>query len=120
MYYSLAIIVGAASWGMLFKTKESAEAARHQVRQQIDLIEIADDYGQEATIMGNPQRSVVLEDMDISKLGHCVRALHQQHVQIEAQKMAESDQKIRAARYQSGPAMLTPMGPTPNGGFRSS
>ena len=55
----------------------------------------------------------MLENLDVSKQAHIARSLHQQRIQAEFQKAAESDPVIRTAMR--GPAVLSPMGNSFNG-----
>jgi hypothetical protein len=55
----------------------------------------------------------MLEDTNKSALAHVERSLHHARVQVETQKRAQTDPKLRAGH--AGPAVLTPMGA--NGGM---
>lgn len=124
--FSLTISFGPAAtmWTLMWRDKEKAEAAWNAValaKASETVLNLTDEFGQEAVIEIATVHGVMLEDMEQSKLAHIERAMHQQRMQVKAQEMAQSDPVLRAARFQQGPAVLTPGMPGMpgmNGGFR--
>jgi len=108
--YCLTICFGpaATTWALMFKTKESAEAAL--AREWTDsghTIEVIDDFEQNITIKTDAVHAIMYEDLSLSKLAHIERALHQARMQAEGQKMAQTDPAlVHAAR---GPNIISPM-----------
>jgi hypothetical protein len=92
----------------VYKTKAGAVAALGAYKTAMqDTFEITDDFGQYAVFKLEGISSVVMEDCSLSRQAHIERSLHQQRMQYDAQKAAESDPTIRAAMR--GPAVLSPM-----------
>lgn len=121
--YSISVIVGSTAWALMYKTPEHAEEARTALRALWDQpvitmggvpptssILVTDDFGQELAVDAKSLCGWLFEDMDQSKLAHCERILHQQRLQIHAQKMGQADQTIRTAQMMNGPAMIDPIG----------
>ena len=50
----------------------------------------------------------MFEDLDQSKLANIELFLHQQRVQVAAQKAAQSDPGLKASSLMNGPSVLTP------------
>jgi hypothetical protein len=93
----------------VYKTKDAAEEVLSAYNtESTGNFEIQDDFGQFAIFKLANISVFVVEDCDLSKRAHIDRSLHQQRMQFEAQKAAESDPAIRAAMR--GPAMIAPMG----------
>ena len=122
--FSITITYGHSERNLLFKTKESFEAARAKVmapnvaefdRERLHLI---DDYGMECIVQRASIHGAMFEDMDHTKLAHVERGLHQARLQIAADKAGMSDPGIAAAMRgrMGGPAVLAPT--MPNGAFR--
>lgn len=110
--YALTIAFGqpAVIWQLMFKTKEAADKAFETSALANDkniVATIADDFGQIAQVRVADITGRMLEDMTESAQAHIARALHQQRMQAQAQKAAESDPQIRAAMR--GPAVLSPV-----------
>jgi hypothetical protein len=108
--FSITISFGnpATMWTLMWRDKEKAIAAIKQFSTVEDSLIVSDDFGQEAHIKRADIHGVMLEDMELSKLAHIERALHQARVQAQGQQAAENDQVLRAQRARSGPAVLTP------------
>jgi len=117
--HSLSIAVGPTVWRLLFKTPEAAAAVTDTLTaglaQDIDLISLADDFGQTMVVAHGSFCGLMLEDLDASKLGNLAFNLHQAHMQVDWQSTARADPKLRAAATMQGPAVINPMGP--NGRF---
>lgn len=101
-----------AMWQFVFKTEEAATAAWQQLGNDTQVV-IVDDFGQTGNFDSKHINGRMLENLDVSKQAHIARSLHQQRIQAEFQKAAESDPVIRTAMR--GPAVLSPMGNSFNG-----
>lgn len=101
-----------AMWQFVFKTEEAATVAWQQLGNETEVV-IVDDFGQTGNFDPKHISGRMLENLDISKQAHIARSLHQQRLQAEFQKAAESDPVIRTAMR--GPAVLSPMGMPFNG-----
>ena len=101
-----------AMWQFVFKTEEAATGAWQQLGNKTEVV-IVDDFGQTGNFDSKHINGRMLENLDISKHAHIARSLHQQRLQAEFQKAAESDPVIRTAMR--GPAVLSPMGMPFNG-----
>lgn len=125
--FSLTIFIGNGMWALLYKNEEKAvrdfalfNSPPINIDPSVKLeilpftIDLIDDFGHHVRVRATSIHGAVLEDLEVSKLAHCERALHQQRTQLQAQKMSEADQTIRTARAANGPAIITPMG---NGGY---
>ena len=108
--FSLTIAFGPANitWTLMFRTEDSAVAASVNMHDKSDRVSINDDFGQSLNVERNTIHGWMSEDMNLSKLAHIERALHQARTQAEGQTMAESDNTLRAARARQGSAILTP------------
>lgn len=114
--YALTVCFGPSgmSWRLLFKTKESADAAKNYL--SIDSggalrhVTVNDDFGQNARIEAKSIHGWMLEDLDLSKVGTQEFMLHQERMKVSIQRAAEADPTLRTARMTQGPAMLNPMG----------
>jgi hypothetical protein len=91
----------------VFKNKENADIAWNAYVAGTGVFNITDDFGQIGKFKLENISCLVIEDCDLSKRAHVERSLHQQRMQFEAQKAAESDPAIRAAMR--GPAVLSPV-----------
>lgn len=133
--FSLSIALGSGMWALLYRTEEKAREAVQKLGTlaQAPLaasggsptmfgvgnhsVDLTDDFGQELTVMRSGLSGFILENMKLSKAAYCERVLHQQHIQIEAQKLAAADATIRTHRQmQGGPPVFDPTGL--NGGYR--
>ena len=109
--FSLTVSFGpgpATMWTLMFRTEDSAIAASAIMHDKSDRININDDFGQSLNVERNTVHGWMSEDMNLSKLAHVERALHQARMQAEGQMAAESDHVLRAARARQGSAILTP------------
>lgn len=126
--FSITITFGASPvpWTLLYKTKETFDAAREKCRAtkatsfEGDELQLADDFGQECQVKRASIHGVLCEDLEQSKLATVERGLHQVRTQIAADKagMAAPDIAAHMRTRQmgrGGPAMLD-LGP--NGAFR--
>lgn len=107
--FSLTISFGPAAtmWTLMWRDKEKAEAAYAQLTRGQG-ITAADEFGQTANISASEIHGAMLEDMELSKLAHIERALHQARMQAQGQQAAESDAVLRTQRFKQGPAVLVP------------
>ncbi len=110
--FSLTIAFGngpATMWTLMWRDKEKADEAfaRAQDHEPSSLI-LTDEFGQCCDIERAGICGVMLEDMELSKLAHIERALHQARTQAQGQQAAENDNVLRTQRSRSGPAVLTP------------
>jgi hypothetical protein len=109
--HALNIAVGSLSfsWQFLFREKEKAQKFYDQMSHSpSQSLSIADDFGQAAII--HPPFNAMLENLDESRLAHVEMALHRTRIQVQAQKQAQSDPVLRAARPGAGPGVITPAG----------
>ena len=111
--YSLTISFGSGAsstmWTLMWRDEKIAREAFIEAYAPHDtLLHLKDEFGQVAVIKRENITGIMLEDMNLSKLAHIERALHQARVQAEGQTMAESDHVLRAARARQGSAILTP------------
>lgn len=111
--FSLTIVFGPGptAWQLLFKTQEMARAATKLIYEKTtDAVE--DDFGHTCIVSGEIH-GLVLEDLEVSKMGHIELALHQARTQAKAHMMGNADPALKAAGLmnpsQGGPAMLSPM-----------
>jgi hypothetical protein len=106
--WTIACVVGPASFALLFKTEENAAKAIKICNAGIkgELAQITDDFGQQ--LVTYQLQGYLAEDLEQSKLARVEFALHQQRTQLLAQKAAENDTVIRTSRMMQGPAVLDP------------
>jgi hypothetical protein len=108
--YLITIAVAPVAWPLMFQTKEKAEAAFALLdNAALDMIGIADDFGQIVRIKRSNIGAVMFEDMDQSRNAHIERALHEGRLRANLQTRAKADPVLRHAQM-SGPAMISPMG----------
>lgn len=113
--HALSIVIGLASWRLLYKTPEKAEEhfnfttpdKTHEFNPT-EWIQLIDDFGQRAKLRRDQISAVMLEDLNESKLGTIEYNIHSQLVQREFQKRAESDPRLRAPHVNS-PSIISPM-----------
>jgi hypothetical protein len=110
--WTIACIVGPASFALLFKSEESAKAAQRVCEIGISgqAAQVEDDFGQLLAWHEGDLKGYLMEDLEQSKLARVEFALHQQRTTILAQKAAESDTIIRNHKRMQGPASFDPMG----------
>jgi hypothetical protein len=124
--HCLTIHIGQLVWTMLYRDRANAEAAEllisntfarnagEQTPEHGIQITIDDDFGQEAHVMSKSLHGWMLEDLDLSKLAHIEKGIHNAHTQADYAKRAQSDPALRVSSHQ-GPAIFSPSG---NGVFR--
>jgi len=115
------ITIGCAPLALqfVFKNKETADAAwlattPGALRVANTLITITDDFGQVGEFSQSAISCRVIEDCDLSKRAHVERSLHQQRMQTDFQRAAESDPHLRAG-MRGGPSVITPFMPNGRG-----
>ena len=110
--FCINVAIGNLCWRLLYKDEDTAkgvfEALQHPNHEAGSLIK--DDFGQTAVIKAGNVSAFMLEDMDKAKMANVELFLHQQRVQVMAQKAAQSDPGLRAASMMNGPRVLDPMG----------
>ena len=111
---------GPTMWTLMWrdetKAKEAADKLRHGVDGRYNTIgginpqyaALEDEFGQQADVKFSEIHGFMFEDMELSKLAHIERALHQARTQAQGQQAAENDQVLRVQRARSGPAVLMP------------
>lgn len=107
----ITIAFGAAplAWQFVFKTEESAQKVWTEQVMKAGRVSITDDFGQTGVFDTNNISGRMIENLDLSKQAHVARSLHQQKMQAEFQKAAESDPTIRSA-IRASPAVIQPFG----------
>ena len=124
--FAMTIVFGSSPvpWTLLFKDEGQYNSAKStfQMCGKGSVVQLSDDYGQQAVINRDDIHGVLFEDLSKSKLALIERALHQDRVNIEANNMRKADPAImNAMREQAGqraPGVITPFGLGPNGAFR--
>ena len=106
--YAVNIALGTTVWRLLFKTEENARATFEKLKDHLNEMKVADDFGQELVINPGCVSGLMFEDLDQSKLANIELFLHQQRVQVAAQKAAQSDPGLKASSLMNGPSVLTP------------
>jgi hypothetical protein len=122
--FSLTVVFGASGnpWVLLYKTKESLEAAMANYRadktttfESSDFTAM-DDFGSAISIKRSSIHGIMAEDMDLSKMNAIERGLHHARAQAQAEQRAAADPVLKAASmHRGGNAMLSPGF---NGAFR--
>ena len=115
--FSLNISLGNLSWRLLYKNKETAEAAiedygraQHNYGAGITHHWIhSDDFGQTINLDLRCNPSSMLEDLDKTKLAHIELMLHAERTKVLFTKMAQSDPGLRASNMMTTP-ILNPVG----------
>jgi len=110
------IALGNTVWRLLYKDEEKAKAdftlLEHAKLGKEPCRRITDDFGQEFS-GGDYIVGLMFEDLDKAKMANVELFLHQQRVNVMAQKAAQGDPGLRAASMMNGPRMLDPMGALP-------
>ena len=114
--YAVNIALGTTVWRLLFKTEEKAREAFAFVQNPLPstsslknaAFKVEDDYGQTMGWTEGAIAAMMFEDLDQSKLANIELFLHQQRVQVAAQKAAQSDPGLKASSLMNGPSVLTP------------
>ena len=106
------IALGSTVWRLLFKDAAKAQAAFQLTwnRNVGDITAIEDDFGQVCNFPAAECIGSMFEDLDKAKMANVELFLHQQRVQVLAQKAAQSDPGLRAASMMNSPRVLDPMG----------
>jgi hypothetical protein len=113
--HCLTIHVGELVWSMLYKDEKRAmlaEALLTNNHRPLNIAEpgsqivITDDFGQEAHVLPKSLHGWMLEDLDLSKLAHIEKGIHNAHTQADYNKRAQSDPALRAGAQ--GPAIFSP------------
>lgn len=90
-------------WTLMFKTKESAQAAWDAAPDpNTNVRQLADDFGQIAAFEHRNIAGVLFEDLDQSKMAHIERSLHVERVKVAAQRAAQSDPVLKTAMMTRG------------------
>lgn len=108
--YSLTIsfgMNGQMPWVFLYKTEETAKQAA-QSKTNTAWWHVTDDFGQEGQFRVTDIHGILLENLELSKMAHVERGLHNLRTQIKADQMADADPTVKTARMRQGAAMLTP------------
>ena len=107
--FAVNIALGNTVWRLLFKEEKTAKLAFNHIHDKGMYPQtIFDDFGQMFTSSFDKLNGVMFEDLDQSKLANIELFLHQQRVQVAAQKAAQSDPGLRASAAMGGPSVLTP------------
>jgi hypothetical protein len=102
-------------WTLMFRTEEKAVETFKLLHENMGGIAVADDFGQTIFAERANILSMLLENVEQSKLAHVERGLHEQRIRAAiVTRMAADPTLRRGAGGGSGPAMLTPI---PGGGF---
>lgn len=114
--FSMTVAFGSTGASLLFKTKETFEAAKEKLRAskatsfEGDELHLADDFGMEIMVKRTSVHGATFEDMEQTKLGHVERGLHQFRTQMAADKAGTAAPDI--AQYLrgrgAGPAVISP------------
>lgn len=102
-------------WRLLFKdearaVEASAELTAAWEHNDGSLFSINDEFGQTMRLRADKIVGVMTEDLDKAKMANVELFLHQQRVQVMAQKAAQTDPGLRASAMMNGPRVLDPMG----------
>lgn len=114
--FAVNISLGNTVWRLLYKNEEKAKAdftlLEHAKLGKEPARRVTDDFGQEFS-GGDEIAALMFEDLDKAKMANVELFLHQQRVQVMAQKAAQSDPGLRASSAMNGPRVLNPMGSFP-------
>lgn len=119
--FSLTLAVANSTWSFLYKSAANASINAENINKALRAltatdfspqtsIEITDDFEQTAIIRVSSLHGFVFEDLDKTQFAHIERSLHVQRMQLEGNRMAEADPKLRHAvmAARQGPQVLTP------------
>ncbi len=119
--YAITVVINSAMFQLLYKTESAAREADKALKYDpsaamgsLSYISVTDDFGQEIHCDRKNLAGYVFETLEKSKLGHVERALHQQKVQMLAQKHAAADPALRMHSQMNGPAVMSPFPPPRN------
>lgn len=111
--HKLTIVFGptGTTWPLLFRTKETADAAwTAAISTSDEHFSITDDFQQKITIRLDAICGIMIEDLEVSKLAHVEHQLYVWRVGAAAQQQAVGDPILRTAAQRQGPAVITPQG----------
>ena len=119
---SIALKDNPAVWMLLFKTKQTADAAYTKLVPEVNtllhgqpgqhpVVLLEDDFGQRAIV--TEFSGAIIEDLEQSKLAHIERALHDARTRVKANQMASADPALKTASMTQSPAVFSPL----NGGY---
>lgn len=121
--YCVNVALGNTVWRLLFKDEEKAHKAfsciTESIPERTDPLaksltwKIEDDFGQVVCWSQVSLHACMFEDLEKAKMANVELFLHQQRVQVMAQKAAQSDPGLRAASMMNGPSVLTPLAGMP-------
>jgi hypothetical protein len=109
--YAVNISLGATVWRLLFRDIQKAKNAFDSFKEipvEVGTVVGEDDFGQHCVLDRASINGVMFEDLDQSKLANIELFLHQQRVQVAAQKAAQADPGLRASTAMNSPSVLTP------------
>lgn len=115
--HTLTIAFGAMATTLSFRTAEAAQAAFQLASNTDDTnLLIADEFGAQLFVPIGEVKGAVIDNLLLSKEARIEMGLHQARTQHAAQQRVSSDPVLRQSSIVGGgPAMLSPMGPGPNG-----
>jgi hypothetical protein len=110
--FSLTIVFGPGPmvWTLMFKERDRAYSAA-VFPSDATMLNLVDDFGQDASIRIDDIHGTMIEDLEQSKLAHIERALHQARTKVKADELAQADPVIRSAAMRQGGAILQPAMP---------
>lgn len=108
--FAVNIALGSTVWRLLYKSEDAATESFEKIKGGAGTFELSDDFGQRLSAKIEAVHGLMFEDMDKAKMANVELFLHQQRVQVMAQKAAQSDPGLRAASTLNGPRILEPMG----------
>lgn len=114
--FAVNIALGNTVWRLLFKDEEKAKTLYEglsSISSGVETICLKDDFGQICIIKVEAFNGAMFEDLDKAKMANVELFLHQQRVQVMAQKAAQSDPGLRASATMNGPSVLTPFAGMP-------
>lgn len=116
--YCINVCLGHTVWRLLFKDEGKAFDASLRLKDAWEkndgtLFDINDEFGQTMRLKTSAIQGVMTEDLEKAKMANVELFLHQQRVQVMAQKAAQSDPGLRAASMMNGPSVLTPLAGMP-------
>ena len=118
--FSLTIAFGPGPtvWRLMWNDEEAAKKAFGECATPMpaistdfaEMLDLADDFGQQLRVERASVHGVLFEEIDKSKLAHIAAILHQERTQALARQAAANDPVLRNARFQQGPAVMVPQG----------
>ena len=110
---SIAFGTGAQMWCYLFKTEEKAREAYAAMLSFEPIVNIADDFGQQATFKRESLVALQIENLEESANAAIERHLHTLRMQVRGQTAVDGDPKLRAAAMLRGQGFPAHPGPMP-------